>query len=165
MAEPLIIFAVGTPAPQGSKRAFVVGGQARVVDDSKKTKPWRQDVTAAATATLHQRPDARTALATGPLHVSIVFHLARPKAHYGTGRNAHLLKALAPFWVDKKPDLDKLVRSTLDALTDAGVYRDDNQVARLLVEKRYADHATGAQIQIRPLTPTTPTPPTEEAPA
>ncbi|WP_447643190.1 RusA family crossover junction endodeoxyribonuclease [Nocardioides zeae] len=151
MTQPLVIYAVGTPAPQGSKKAFVVGGHARVVDDSKKTKPWRQDVTAAAYAAIQDRPDALTALSTGPLHVTIVFFLARPKAHYGTGRNAAVLKATAPTYVDKKPDVDKLVRSTLDALTDAGVYRDDNQVARLWVEKQYADHATGAQIMIRPL--------------
>lgn len=152
MTQPLVIYAVGTPAPQGSKKAFVVGGHARVVDDSKKTKPWRQDVTSAAHSALQDWPDAAHTLAVGPLHVTIVFFLARPKAHYGTGRNAAVLKPTAPIYVDKKPDVDKLVRSTLDALTDAGVYRDDNQVARLWVEKQYADSATGAQIMIRPLT-------------
>ena len=38
----------GTPAPQGSKRAFVVGNRARVVEDSKKSAPWRDSVAAAA---------------------------------------------------------------------------------------------------------------------
>lgn len=39
---------VGTPAPQGSHKAFVVNGRASIVDDSKKTRPWRQDVREAA---------------------------------------------------------------------------------------------------------------------
>ena len=36
----------GTPAPQGSKRAFVVNGRPVMTESSSKVKPWRQDVTA-----------------------------------------------------------------------------------------------------------------------
>ena len=41
-----------------------------------------------------------------------------------------------PF-VTKSPDLDKLIRTVLDAMTDI-VYEDDAQVVRLSSEKRYA---------------------------
>ena len=39
----------GTPAPQGSKRGFVVKGRVVMAESSPKVKPWRQDVAAAAT--------------------------------------------------------------------------------------------------------------------
>lgn len=127
------IAVTGTPAPQGSKRAFVVNGRAVVTEDSKKTKPWRQDVKAAALDAMAGRPPAE-----GPVEVTIAFALPRPGYHFGTGRNAGVLKATAPSYVDKKPDIDKLTRSTLDALTEAQVFRDDAQVAVLVVGKEYA---------------------------
>jgi Holliday junction resolvase RusA-like endonuclease len=37
-----------------------------------------------------------------------------------------------------RPDLDKLLRSTLDGLTDAGVWRDDSQVVSISAAKVYA---------------------------
>lgn len=153
-ARPLTINVLGTPAPQGSKRAYVVAGKARMVESSAKVKPWRQDVTAAAQAAIHETPGHEPH--TGPVAVAVTFYLPRPGYHYGTGRNAGVLKSTAPTHVDKKPDVDKLLRSTLDALTSSGVFRDDAQVAVLTGEKRYADAATGARITIRPLTDTAP---------
>ena len=38
-----------------------------------------------------------------------------------------------------RPDADKLARSLLDAISDAGVWRDDAQVAELHVRKVYGD--------------------------
>lgn len=140
----LTIDVIGTPAPQGSKRAFVVNGRAVMAESSKKVKPWRQDVKTAAFNT------DRDSL-IGPLRVEITFYLPRPGYHYGTGRNAGVLKATAPAYVDKKPDVDKLLRSTLDGLKEAGVYRDDAQVAIATGVKRYANAATGARITITPL--------------
>ena len=58
---------------------------------------------------------------------------------------------------DYHPDLDKLTRSTLDALTTSGVIGDDAQVAMLTVDKCEIDPDSGvplgASIQIRPATP------------
>lgn len=161
----LTINVVGLPAPQGSKRGFYNKnlGRVQMVESSKKVAPWRQDVTAAALNTLAEHHGWQPP--TKATQIDIVFHLPRPKAHYRTGNRAHELRPDAPEYVDKKPDLDKLVRSTLDALTTAGVLRDDCQVARLCVEKRYAgarvdaatarlfpgQAASGAQITIRAL--------------
>ena len=39
----------------------------------------------------------------------------------------------------KVPDLDKLLRSTFDAITTAGVWRDDAQVVVVSASKSYAD--------------------------
>lgn len=117
------------PGPQGSKDQF---GR----ESSKKVGPWREAVrTEAATAMRHT---GRGPLA-GPVAVTVIFYLPRPRGHYGTGRNVGRLKDSAPAVPATRPDLDKLTRSTLDALTAAGVYGDDAQVTDLDVRKRYAD--------------------------
>ncbi len=147
----LTINVVGTPAPQGSKKGFYNKslGRVQMTESSKKVKPWRQDVRQAALDALGG-PD-HISIFLGPVELAITFFMQRPKAHYGTGRNAGVLKTTAPSYVDKMPDLSKLVRATEDALTEARVWGDDAQVARLVVEKRYADAATGARITVRPL--------------
>ena len=65
---------------------------------------------------------------SGPLAVDMIFTLARPKSHYRTGRNAHLLRDSAPARPTGAPDLSKLARATEDALTEAGVWKDDAAV-------------------------------------
>ena len=37
----------------------------------------------------------------------------------------------------KKPDADNLLKPVVDALTEAGLWEDDNQIAQMFVEKRY----------------------------
>lgn len=146
----LAITVTGTPAPQGSHKGFLNPHTQRVVvtDDSKKTRPWRQDVRAAALDALAGRPPL-----DGPVEVTIAFAMPRPRYHFGTGRNASVLKPGAPTYVEKKPDIDKLTRSTLDALTEARVFRDDAQVAALNVVKGYATdpQKPGAHITVAPL--------------
>lgn len=145
----MLINVVGTPAPQGSKRAFVVNGHAVMTESSAKVKPWRQDVTAAVQAALVNA--GWWVIPPGPVRVDITYYLPRPRYHYGTGKNAAHLKPSAPVYCDKKPDKDKLDRATFDALTASGAIRDDAQIAAGFTEKRYADHATGARITITPL--------------
>lgn len=146
----MIINVVGTPAPQGSKRAFVVNGRAVMAESSKKVKPWRQDVTAAVMNLMAETPGFEPY--AGPVRVDITFYLPRPRYHFRTGKHANELRPNAPTYVDKKPDKDKLERATCDALTSSGVIRDDAQIAAGYTEKRYADAATGARITITPLT-------------
>jgi len=66
-----------------------------------------------------------------------VFRLPRPKGHYGTGRNVAMLKPSAPLFPAGRPDLDKLLRSTFDALGEAGVWGDDAQVVAARGRKVY----------------------------
>ena len=123
----------GIPAPQGSKTGFIRGGRVVLVESSKKVKPWRAAVAAEATrAYLHTEP------IDGPVTVTVEFHLPRPKS---------LPKRV--IWMVRKPDLDKLVRSTLDALSGIA-YVDDNRVTRIVATKTYAESpdATGATITI-----------------
>lgn len=130
----------GIPAPQGSKRGYVnkKTGKVMVVENSKAVGPWRQNVTQAAG---QARMGKDVSCLQGPIGVTIFFWLPRPR----TAPKSRTHPTVAP-------DLDKLVRSTLDALTDAGVYVDDAQVCGLQVWKRYAtdepDRAAGAQIRV-----------------
>jgi Holliday junction resolvase RusA-like endonuclease len=124
--DPILDIRVyGAPAPQGSKRAVVhkQSGKAIVMESSKRVKPWREAVTAAALAT----GAGDRAPYDGEVIVSMVFTFARPKSHYRTGRNAHLLRPDAPARPGKPPDLSKLLRSTEDALTHV-VWTDDARI-------------------------------------
>ena len=153
--DVLVITVYGTPAPQGSKRAFrnQHTGRIQQVESSKRVKPWREAVKHAAldAARFEDWPTPH------PVAVEVTFTFARPKGHYRTGRNAHLLRENAPAFPAGKPDLDKTVRSTLDALTDAGIWTGDEQVAELVARKRYphthpdALPSPGAVIRIREL--------------
>lgn len=124
------IFVDGVPAPQGSKRHV---GRGVLVESSKRLKPWRQHVTNEIRATHPNRLD-------GALVCRLCFYMPRPKAHYRAGRYAGELKPLAPVFSSKRPDVDKLTRAVLDALTMSGAIGDDAQISRLTAEKRYARH-------------------------
>lgn len=118
--------AYGIPAPQGSKKAFVVKGRAVVTDDSKATAPWRDTVTLAAIAAKQADPEFE--MFTGAVFLELLFWLPRPKS--------------APKTLDvipiTKPDNDKIQRATYDAITAAGLWKDDNLVASVSSTKRYA---------------------------
>lgn len=145
---------LGTPTPQGSKRAFLnkkTGRPVVVEQQHDRIRTWRADVVAAVHAGL---PDDWRPL-DGPVRLVITFRLQRPKAHYRTGRNAHVLRDDAPHRPARMPDIDKLARSTCDALKTAGLYLDDGQVVELNASKVYtepdAGEQPGATITARPL--------------
>lgn len=153
MADGLVLRVYGDPIPQGSKVANRFGGGVR---DSNATKltPWRAKVrdAAADAARYHDQM-------IGPVFVRITFTLTRPKVHYRTGRFAHLLRDEAPVFPIARGsgDLDKLIRSCLDSLTDARVWVDDCQVVDMRPRKVWAgEHElaldrAGARIEVVPL--------------
>lgn len=130
----------GAPAPQGSKspKRNKHTNRIHLVESSKYVKPWRDDVVGAS---LKARGRGWSPL-TVPLAAEMIFTLTRPKTHFGTGRNAGLVRPSAPLLPAGVPDLSKLARSTEDALTTAGVYRDDALVVayRRLVKHYHTDH-------------------------
>ena len=128
----IVICVYGTPAPQGSK---VHVGNGRMIESSKKVGPWREDVKLAALRALDETPSWDRHHALVQLHVT--FTLARPAFHFRTGKAAHLLRPGAPPLPGLKPDLDKLLRSTGDALTTAGVYDDDARIVQVFARKCY----------------------------
>lgn len=138
---------LGTPAAQGSK-AFkgMRNGHAVMVESSKRVGPWRENVAAAAWYGLGGMPPEP--LFRGAVTVFAMFYFARPRVHFRTGKNCHLLRDGAPrFYHDKQPDIDKVLRSTLDALTEAGIWVDDARVVEVVARKLYADtRPPGAEI-------------------
>lgn len=158
----LTIDVLGHPRPQGSKRAFLhpSTGRAMMTEQTGQgLRTWREDVKHAALDAIasYNDPDdpMRHFPLDGPVHVDVRFRLPRPKAHYRSGRNAHLLRESAPpFPVGRNVgDIEKLVRSTHDALTTAGVWADDSQVAICHAAKLYClpDQQPGARIVVTTL--------------
>jgi len=150
------IIVLGTPAPQGSKHGFAVKrggkytGKVAQVESSSKVKPWRMAVKYAALNEISMLDWIYQAM-TGAVVLEVTFRLPRPKGHYGTGRNIAMLKPSAPFHPNGRPDLDKLLRSTFDALGEAGVWRDDAQVVKVYGSKEYATdyEPIGATIRVK----------------
>lgn len=132
----------GKPAPQGSKKAFLNKRTGRInqVEDSARSRPWRAQVQQAAEDVLADM-GATAERFTGPVFVSVAFYFDRPNTHYRSGRNSHLLRDNAPAFPHNKGtyDLDKLQRTIFDALTSAGVWADDSQVASVVATKRWTD--------------------------
>ena len=73
----------------------------------------------------------------GPLSIVLQFHIARPKGHFGTGRNSGRVKPSAPFHPSKKPDIDNYVKFALDCL-NGHAWVDDAQIVDLKAVKLYA---------------------------
>lgn len=130
----LSITAYGTPTPQGSKQ--IVRGI--LVDANRaRLRTWREDVKQAALEAL----DTNTSWDRDAVAVlgSFTFQFNRPKNHFVAGDPARPLKANAPRLHVQRPDLDKLLRSTWDALTDAGVVWDDCRIAQAFAAKVYVN--------------------------
>lgn len=145
MGNALVVVVHGIPAPQGSKRHV---GNGVLVESSAKVRPWREAVRAATEAALAAaRLDHAPGWTPGraaPLVLAATFTLARPASHYRSGRYAELLRSTAPQCPATRPDLDKLIRSTFDALTDAGAMAEDSRVVQLVAAKVYPGGALDA---------------------
>jgi len=122
------IVVYGSPAPQGSKRHV---GNGRMIESSAKVKPWRQDVKAAAEAF---RAQAGLETLDAPIRVRMTFTVPKPASAPKTRQT----------WPMRKPDASKLVRSTEDALTDAGIWRDDARIVECWSAKRYPGEGADA---------------------
>ena len=117
-------FVPGVPIPKGSAKAFYIKALGRAVvtqDNGDKQKPW-----ASMIAVVAQEHFAKPI--EGPVMISLAFKMPRLKGHFGSGKNAGVLKASAPVYHIVKPDVDKLERCVYDALTGIA-WKDDCQVA------------------------------------
>ena len=113
----------GKPIQQGSMRAF----NNRIVHNkTKDLMAWRAQVAIAARM-------AGCAPIEGEITITMRFHYARPKS---------VTRALPTV----PPDLDKQIRSILDALTGVA-YRDDAQVIEIHASKDY-EGVQGVEITI-----------------
>ena len=136
---------LGIAKPAGSKTGFVMTNKqtgkqrAVVVDACKTTKPWQAVVSAAAMeANCGKALDAwERPLFDGALLATFRFYVPRPKSHFNSKGE---LKANAPAFITKKPDVLKLARAVEDALTGI-VYRDDSQIVQEHLFKSYGEPA------------------------
>lgn len=126
-----MVFTVfGTARPAGSKRAFVRGKRAHVVDANPNAKPWKLQVAQVAGEAMQDAD-----LFEGPLSVGFIFYVARPKGHY-TSKGELSAKGRRTPYPAKKPDVLKLARAVEDALSGV-VYRDDAQIVEEYLSKRW----------------------------
>ena len=145
----LAFVAYGKPAAQGSK----VRTKYALRDSNDATlTPWRNTVSHAAHTAA--TADGLERIAT-PVHVRAAFYFDRPRTHYRTGRNAHLLRDNAPALPQRVGDIDKLQRALLDAITDSGVWVDDALVTDIRAFKRWtgsdaAMQQPGVVVEIHP---------------
>jgi crossover junction endodeoxyribonuclease RusA len=129
----LEVFVDGSPVPQGSFRHV---GNGRIIAANPKLNSWRQTIA----NQVSQKTSVR--LIDESCTVQLVFTLPRPKSVPKSRRATPTTK----------PDLDKLVRATLDAISlprYVQLLTDDSLVTDLHAAKRYADHSpSGVRIFI-----------------
>ena len=116
---------IGEAAPQGSKRHV---GRGIMIEASKKLPVWREqlinDIIAAADGVVFD----------SGVQVTLIFKFPRLKSHFNSKGK---LKPKSPVFKTTKPDLDKLCRAVLDAITLAGVIRDGSLCFSLEAQKMY----------------------------
>lgn len=125
-------FVVGVPRPQGSMQAIVSKSTGRAfMKQSKTTVEWRNQVVTQVSDEIVRQEWVK--LVDCPVYLQVNFYFARPASHSKKQRlgDGHLKH--------NGSDLDKLVRGIGDALTVAGVYEDDRQIAALSARKLYVD--------------------------
>jgi Holliday junction resolvase RusA-like endonuclease len=133
MAVEQIKFTVYAKAePQGSMKGFVSPGKngmkarAILTSSNSKMKPYRGEVTRSAMVALRDLNGVEPMAGKHvPVSMVIDFYLERPQS----------IPKKRKFMV-VKPDLDKLLRSSVDALTGI-LYVDDAQIVENSVRKHY----------------------------
>lgn len=118
------------PKPQGSKK---IVGPYRMADATNVSE-WRNAVIKTGATEYGDREPCDE-----PIVAIIDFFLPRPKSL--------AKKYLHP---KRKPDIDKLIRSTFDGLTLAGVITDDSRIVHLTTSKQFVtpDQPVGAFIHL-----------------
>jgi Holliday junction resolvase RusA-like endonuclease len=76
---------------------------------------------------------------TKPIKCTLNFYCKRPKNHYKSGKNSHILKDDAPLYNINNKDLDNMVKFVLDALNDK-LYVDDSQIIEIICSKSYSEN-------------------------
>jgi Holliday junction resolvase RusA-like endonuclease len=122
----------GRPHGQGSMSGYATPGTSRVrMVHPRHTRDHRDLVVGELRRAWGREP------LRGPVHVDVELVFARPKAHYGTGRNSELLKPSAPEVMSTGLDLDKGLRLIGDSLVLSGVIVDDRQIFRWAAVKSW----------------------------
>jgi Holliday junction resolvase RusA-like endonuclease len=121
----IVLEVPGQPVPQPRARVTTRGGYGRAYTPTKHPiHLYRKAIELVA------RASGKTIAGPTALVVDAVFQ--RPPSHW----RKHDLKPDAPPWPNA--DGDNVLKGVADALTDAGVWSDDDQVVFWSIRKRYA---------------------------
>ena len=74
-----------------------------------------------------------------PIAITCIFHIKRPKSHYGTGKNTGILKKNAPYFCFIKPDIDNYEKFIYDCLNQVA-WKDDKLIAESHARKVYSEN-------------------------
>ena len=132
----LKFFVEGIPATKGSHHAFLnrkTGVPIIVPNHNAKMKAWASLVSSLAST---YKEETKFPKLTDAIDVTLMFFLPRPQSHFKKDRT---VKPSAPRFIKTKPDIDKLARCVLDALTGI-LWVDDSQVISLELYKYYEGH-------------------------
>jgi Holliday junction resolvase RusA-like endonuclease len=122
------LFVHGIPKAQPRPRMTASGH----VYNPSTADAWKEEIKAAFLPYRHRKPLAEA------IHLRVDFFLPKPNRLKIEGRVPHT----------KKPDADNLLKAVMDAMTEAGVWKDDALVFWPECPKWYAQDKTGAEIKV-----------------
>ena len=132
----------GTPRPQGSLKIMTARNGRAFAKNSETTVEHRNLVVYALAQEWVGEP------IQGPVAARFTFRFARPTSHYGTGRNEGRLLPSAPALHFRTPDVDKVTRLVCDAMTIAGVVKDDALITALRAEKQWTEGRSETVVEV-----------------
>ena len=122
----------GDPRPQPRPRAFLrPNAKFASMINPPLAEQWKLLVYGAAEQFVPPTP------MPGPVTIALDFVFARPKIHFGSGKNSGTQKASAPFHHLKRPDLDNLAKAVKDLLTNMRMWADDSVVVSMSATKKW----------------------------
>lgn len=134
---------VGTPAPQGSKTAVMIGNRPGMIEAGDaaarhRHKSWRVAVAHAARVAIGINPPL-----DGALLLVVTFRFRMPESR------SRFLRSVGCTPKATTPDLDKLIRALGDSLKEGGLVHDDSRFAAIRADKvEVWNQWTGATIRI-----------------
>jgi len=124
------LFVNGVPKAQPRPRMTANGH----VYNPDTADSWKNEIMAAFLP-------CRKQVITEPVHIRVSFFFLAPKKKKVIEERTNIPHV-------KKPDIDNLLKSTMDSLTDIGIWKDDAFVFAISADKWYTDKKPGAQIII-----------------
>ena len=124
---------IGAPVAKGRPK-FARRGTFTVAYTPKKTVNYENLVKLA----FMQRVGTEFIPFDQALCVRVRAYFARPKGHFGTGKNEGALKVSAPKHMMVKPDTDNVIKAVIDALNGMA-FLDDKQIVLVHGSKAYSE--------------------------
>lgn len=130
-AGTIRFFVPGVPVPKARARVVQRPNGSSYAYTPKKTQEWEEAVAWQARIHVPCPP------IDGPIRLSLIFYFPRPRSV----RNRS--------YPDRRPDLDNIIKSAIDALNGIA-FVDDGRIVELSAKKQYGD-PPGVEIEIEPI--------------